>query len=252
MTDVRNLQGDVVAIYCADGNVVAEYRYDAWGNHLAIEGGEIAHINPIRYRGYYWDAETQLYYLQSRYYCPALRRFISADVYLDTGVGILGTNVYIYCNNDPVNLWDPDGRAPLSNQTMQLRQELLQHRIELQIRQLPGVMRAPVRNAVADLPNNIGAHEVALSNIIALNTLISDISRITALNSQQVGLFLNTGERTLRRHTFTVSEAENILANFQMLTFGMGLIAFIPGLQGLGAAAVISEISLSFIFEELR
>ncbi|MCL2530737.1 MAG: hypothetical protein FWE40_01085 [Oscillospiraceae bacterium] len=109
---VRNLQGDVVAILDAAGNTVATYIYDAWGNHLYIMDSEIARINPIRYRGYYWDDEIQMYYLQSRYYCPALRRFISADVYMDTGVGILGTNMYAYCNNDPVNHWDPDGFNP--------------------------------------------------------------------------------------------------------------------------------------------
>jgi len=105
----RNIQGDVVAILNAAGEVVAEYVYDAWGNPLYVTDSHIAEINPIRYRGYYWDAELELYYLQSRYYCPALRRFISADVFMDTGVGILGTNMYVYCNNDPVNHWDPDG-----------------------------------------------------------------------------------------------------------------------------------------------
>ncbi|MCL2446693.1 MAG: hypothetical protein FWD06_08000 [Oscillospiraceae bacterium] len=68
-----------------------------------------ASVNPITYRGYYFDWATGLYYLQSRYYDPALRRFISADVFLDTGVGILGTNMYAYCNNDPVNFYDPTG-----------------------------------------------------------------------------------------------------------------------------------------------
>ena len=110
---IRNLQGDVVAIYCADGVIVARYVYDAWGNILHAEG-RLAHINPIRYRGYYWDAETQLYYLQSRYYDPALRRFISADVYMDTGQIPLGTNMYAYCLNDPVNLKDPDGRIAIT------------------------------------------------------------------------------------------------------------------------------------------
>ena len=106
---IRNLQGDVVAIYCADGVIVARYVYDAWGNHVYISDSEIARINPIRYRGYYFDNETQLYYLQSRYYDPVLRRFISADVYMDTGQIPLGTNMYAYCLNDPVNLIDPYG-----------------------------------------------------------------------------------------------------------------------------------------------
>jgi len=111
---VRNIQGDIVLILDVEGNVVAEYAYDAWGNILDY-GGELARVNPITYRGYYKDWATGLYYLQSRYYCPALRRFISADVFMDTGVGILGTNVYVYCNNDPVNLWDPTGYTPQIN-----------------------------------------------------------------------------------------------------------------------------------------
>jgi len=104
---VRNLQGDVVAVLDSNGTVVARYVFDAWGNVLSATG-RLAYTNPITYRGYYKDWATGLYYLQSRYYDPALRRFISADVYADTGVGILGTNVYAYCNNDPINHWDPE------------------------------------------------------------------------------------------------------------------------------------------------
>ena len=82
---------------------------DAWGNHLYVTDSHIARVNPITYRGYYFDWETGLFYLQSRYYCPNLRRFISADVYLDTNQGVLGTNMYAYCLNNPVNRIDPDG-----------------------------------------------------------------------------------------------------------------------------------------------
>ncbi|MCL2446691.1 MAG: RHS repeat-associated core domain-containing protein [Oscillospiraceae bacterium] len=69
----------------------------------------MATINPITYRGYYKDWELGLYYLQSRYYCPSLRRFISADVFMDTAQGVLGTNMFAYCLNNPINYWDPHG-----------------------------------------------------------------------------------------------------------------------------------------------
>ena len=74
---VLNLQGDVVKLIQANGHVVAHYTYDAWGN--VSSSGRLAEINPLRYRGYYYDNETGFYYLQSRYYDPANRRFINAD-----------------------------------------------------------------------------------------------------------------------------------------------------------------------------
>ena len=112
---IRNLQGDVVGIYNASGAVVVRYKYDIWGKLLDIwdvSEYNIGIINPIRYRGYYYDAETGYYYCQSRYYNPEWCRWISADAFMDTGVGIMGTNMYVYCLNDPVNLYDPVGTNP--------------------------------------------------------------------------------------------------------------------------------------------
>ena len=65
------------------GAEVASYEYDAWGNVL-LQSGSMAGVNPLRYRGYYHDSETGFYYLQSRYYDPATRRFINADSYAST------------------------------------------------------------------------------------------------------------------------------------------------------------------------
>ena len=110
---VLNLQGDVVKlIHYIPGfeyESVATYEYDAWGN--VSSSGRLAEINPLRYRGYYYDNETGFYYLQSRYYDPANRRFISADSYQSTGQGFVGTNMFAYCNNSPVDLYDPSGNA---------------------------------------------------------------------------------------------------------------------------------------------
>ena len=74
---VKNLQGDVVKILNASGSVVANYYYDAWGK--VTTSSSIGQTNPIRYRGYYYDTDTGFYYLQSRYYDPTIKRFISAD-----------------------------------------------------------------------------------------------------------------------------------------------------------------------------
>ena len=107
-----NLQGDVMAIVDATGTAVVSYAYDAWGNILSVTGtmaDTLGESNPLRYRGYVYDPETELYYLQSRYYDPELGRFINADAFTSTGQGILGNNMFAYCLNNPVNLTDPFG-----------------------------------------------------------------------------------------------------------------------------------------------
>lgn len=108
---VTNLQGDVVMLLDASGNTFAEYSYNAWG-YVLNASGSLAEVNPLRYRGYYYDVETGLYYLQSRYYDPAIGRFINADGYASTGQGILGCNMFAYCNNEPVGYSDPSGNWP--------------------------------------------------------------------------------------------------------------------------------------------
>ena len=111
----RNIQGDVVRIYQKDDlTPVAEYRYDAYGNNEIINHTEekIGDINPFRYRGYYFDSETGWYYLNARYYSPAMCRFISPDelsILDETKSQVNGLNLYIYCGDNPVMNIDPSG-----------------------------------------------------------------------------------------------------------------------------------------------
>ena len=113
----KNLQGDIIAIYTESGAKIGSYTYDAWGNCTAstesgtttIQKQIVRTLNPFRYRGYYYDTETGLYYLQSRYYNPQWGRFLNADGYVSTGTGLLGYNMYAYCSNNPVNYYDPKG-----------------------------------------------------------------------------------------------------------------------------------------------
>ena len=105
---ITNLQGDVMGLVDTSGNSVASYTYDPYGKLLTATG-TLAEKNPLRYRGYYYDSETGFYYLQSRYYDPATRRFVNADAYASTGQGILGINMFAYCLNGPLTYVDSQG-----------------------------------------------------------------------------------------------------------------------------------------------
>ena len=111
---LTNIQGDVVSIVDADGVLLVHYVYDAWGNLHATEGtmdDTLGVINPLRYRGYVYDQETELYYLQSRYYNPEIGRFLNADAYTSTGQGFVGNNMFAYCLNNPSNYLDIHGSS---------------------------------------------------------------------------------------------------------------------------------------------
>ena len=115
---LKNLQGDIVGILDANGTQVVSYTYDAWGAPLSVTGtaaDTIGQINPFRYRSYYYDNETGLYYLNSRYYDPETCRFISVDGIYDTNTGLLSHNMFAYCNNNPVNMIDSTGTGPWWN-----------------------------------------------------------------------------------------------------------------------------------------
>ena len=109
---LRNAQSDIVKLIDKTGATVVEYHYDSWGKLLSTSGSLASTLgknNPFRYRGYVYDEETGFYYLQSRYYNPEVGRFISSDVLLSTGQGVLGHNAYAYCGNNPIVREDTQG-----------------------------------------------------------------------------------------------------------------------------------------------
>ena len=115
-----NAQGDITGIVDSNGQKVVEYTYGAWGDITAITGtlaDTVGQINPIRYRGYYYDAESGFYYVSSRYYDPEVGRFINADDidYLGADGSSLSYNLFAYCMNNPVNRFDVNGNWSLPN-----------------------------------------------------------------------------------------------------------------------------------------
>ena len=109
---VYNLQGDVTHIVDESKNIVATYRYDPFGKISNLSSlTSIGKLNPFRYRGYYYDTESNLYYLNSRYYNPEIGRFINADAILGANKDLISYNMFTYCGNNPLNRADPTGHA---------------------------------------------------------------------------------------------------------------------------------------------
>ena len=115
---LRNAQNDIIGLLDKDGKAVVRYTYD-WGQVVKIEGtlkDKVGARNPFRYKGYYYDVETGLYYCRSRYYDPAIRRFISADdtQVLRDNLDMLGEkNLYVYCDDNPITRVDVNGQFSL-------------------------------------------------------------------------------------------------------------------------------------------
>ena len=117
----HNSRGDIIGIYNYQGTLRAKYEYDAWGNILSITDADgnaitsathVGNLNPFRYRGYYYDSETGLYYLMSRYYDPVTHRFLNADtenILSKNSASIENTNLFSYCDNNPITRVDDCG-----------------------------------------------------------------------------------------------------------------------------------------------
>lgn len=156
---MTNQMGDIIAITDSEGNVIAQYVYDEWGKLLNVytinednaEQVEAANANPLRYRGYYYDTETSYYYLQSRYYDASICRFINADIpeiaQLSKGIPA-GTNLFTYCNNDPVNNSDPNGTISIKSAFNTILNAIKQ-RISNYFKQLFSVKNGRVKIAVS-------------------------------------------------------------------------------------------------------
>ena len=115
----RNAQNDITGLIDEKGTSVVQYQYDSWGKLLGITGSLASTIgkrNPFRYRGYYYDDETGMYYLQSRYYDPEIKRFICADnmKILQEQMDLYNKNLYAYCDNNPVVRLDLEGELGIS------------------------------------------------------------------------------------------------------------------------------------------
>jgi RHS repeat-associated protein len=109
---IRNVQSDIIGLFDKTGTQIVSYTYDTWGKLISTTGSLASTVgvkNPYLYRGYRYDTETGLYYLQSRYYNPEWGRFINADGIIGQTGQLLGHNLFAYCGNNPINNQDKSG-----------------------------------------------------------------------------------------------------------------------------------------------
>ena len=229
---VTNLQGDVIAILDSIGQKAVEYVYDAWGricspvDYSQLAG--IAWLNPLRYRGYVYDRETGLYYLQSRYYNPTWGRFINADdtAYLGADGTLLSYNLFAYCGNNPVMYADPTGHSA----TLAL------------ILGITAMVGFGLTIAGVATDNNI-LTAVGLT-MVAAPALISGGMAISLMTPVGMGVGLTTGVAGLGTGLFASAEyQEAFTGNNWMLDTGMsegwynGLMLTTAGIATLGTVA---------------
>lgn len=158
-----NLQGDIIGIFDEQNNIVAKYTYDTWGKLISIvdqNGNDvtndvthIGYINPLRYRGYYYDSETKLYYLNSRYYDPETGRFLSKDdeqYSKNNDTDICNINLYSYCLNNPVNMVDYDGHDSYALSVFLLKPELAPFALAVSVAMAAMLLTNPMIKGVVD------------------------------------------------------------------------------------------------------
>ena len=229
----KNLQGDVVAVYNETGTKVLSYTYDAWGNktttvHSSSGTNSYAQYNAITYRGYYFDSETNLYYVSSRYYDPAIGRFVNADA-----VGLLGANgdftslnMFAYCGNNPVNREDGGGEA-----------------WHLAIGALVGAVAGVVGQVISDVVTSVMNGEVTVSNWqtytgaaiggAAGGVVLAATGNMNAANAVTGALTTGVGQ-TLEK--LTISDYDKSWGEIAGNTVADGFISYglgkLPGIKG--------------------
>ena len=232
----RNIKGDVIGIYNASGTQIAKVSLHSWGNCTAetLVTNNFSAYNPIRYRGYYFDAESELYFLNARYYNPAWRRFISPDntSYLDPDTPN-GLNLYAYCNNDPVNYSDTSGHFPVLAVILGLSAVI--------------GMGLTIGGVASD---NNALTAIGLT-MVAIPALISGGMAISLLTPVGLGVGITTAVAGIGTGIFASAEYQEAFSgNNWMLDAGMnedlynGLMITVAALATLGT--IVSSVTYSF------
>ena len=175
---VKNIQGDVLCVTDDAGTPIVHYTYDAWGamtispasqNVPSQTLAEVAFLNPVTYRGYFYDHELGFYYLQSRYYDPETGRFISADDTKCCSVEnhLTSANMFAYGINNPISYRDHTGNGAISKETA-AQHLAFNKNIELEVGYINGQAVgnvAKMKYGILEIASN-GCELIAIYNVL--------------------------------------------------------------------------------------
>lgn len=197
---VKNLQGDITAFLSDEGFLVARYIYDDWGN-CTIVGDSSAwngapEANPLRYRGYVYDNDTGLYYLQSRYYDPEVGRFINCDDvnYIGLTESEVSYNPFAYCENEPVNDIDPNGTLSLDSLKTALNKAI--NTLKKWVKTIVSNVKKEIKRFLSAITYKNGVLKISVvAATLILDTVISACSKTSSAAMSAFGFSLNIAKK---------------------------------------------------------
>lgn len=219
---VKNELEDIISIMDDSYNVVANYEYDSFGNMLSItdvngndvsnESCHIANINPFRYRSYYYDTETKLYYLGSRYYNPEWGRFINADGVIGINSDALGYNLYVYCSNNYINYKDDNGTKKKKQKNKKKKK---QQKKKKMVNSGLNSVKSKLKGAISKVSNFISQLHSSITGTAGSSLLYS----MTLSPKNQVYTFGDSLSKQIKKSTVYNDKMNSFVKNYSNAEF---------------------------------
>lgn len=231
----KNNQNDIIGILNENLLEVVSYNYDSWGKLLNVSGTtpenyDIGLLNPFRYRCYYYDSETELYYLKDRYYSPTIRRFLNMDVVLNSESTVDGFNLYAYVTNNPINKFDPNGNFSLFNG--------IKNAINKVVKAATTIVKT-VKKYVASIPRKIVNKLTVKSNTKTNSCLPFNSKKTVSSPSINIGIakikIVSESTVSCKKNSFiSTSIDKEVGKELYDMNLGVGPVNFSAGDSGLG------------------
>lgn len=191
---MRDVLGNILGIIDSSGNLVVQYTYNAWGKILGITGSKattIGEYNPFRYKGYYCDDETGMYYCHNRYFVPEWSRWLNEDniVFLEKETAI--NNLFLYCENNPIMMSDIDGNFAL---TLSFSAWLLASVFAVSLVAIESTTHV-IQNSVSSIISGLSHHSSPSLNNSGMRDGINDLTAVKDVTASTQDPYGRAGQK---------------------------------------------------------